>query len=132
MRMNVKNRPMETNRRILMWASVIPADKDTSSIKKICCKVLSLIIFTTVVSVSIASLAFYFKFAAIDLQKSLYALAQIAAFTSMTYAIIVTFCIRHRFPAIFESLYKICETSENVPHLSLAFPNNDGVHLKSR
>lgn len=110
--MNVKNRPMDTNRRILMWVSVIPADKGTSTIKKIVYKMLSLIIFVTVLSVSIASLAFYFKFASSDLQKSLYALAQIAAFTSMTYTIIVTFCIRHKVPAIFKSLYKICETSE--------------------
>lgn len=113
---------METNRRILMWVSLIPADKGISSIRKFASKLLCLSIFATVLSVSISSWAFYFKFVSIDLQKSLYAFAQIAAFTSMTYAIIVTFFIRHRFPAIFESLNKICETSESA--LFVSFSNN--------
>lgn len=109
-----KQRPMETNRRMLIWVSVIPAGKNVDTVKRIFYKILSFGIFATVLCVSIASCAYYFKYASIDIQKSLYALAQIAAFTSMTYAIIVTFFIRRRFPPIFENLYKICEASKTL------------------
>lgn len=106
--MDLRITPLETNRRLLTWVSVIPADENTNIFMKFVYKISSLVIFATCFGVTIASVTYYLKLASTNLEKSLYSLAQIAAFSSMTYIIIVTFFIRNKIPTIFDSLYGIC------------------------
>lgn len=110
--MDLRIVPLETNRRLLTWVSVMQTDKDVGILKRFAYKISGLIIFATCFSVTIASITYYLKLASTNLEKSLYSLAQIAAFTSMTYIIIVTFFIRNQIPSIFDGLYKICRTSK--------------------
>lgn len=116
--MELKGRPLEINRIILTWVCAIPADKNTSKLKKLLYAVLSLILFLAVLNVSLVSGAFIFKFGSTDLEGSFYALAQLAAYAAMTYTIIVTFFIRNEILHMLDNLSNLCETSKNCDKTS--------------
>lgn len=110
--MKLKDKPIKEIRQILIWISVIPADNGTSKWQTIGYRICSFSIFAMLLSLTTASIFFCHKFMSIDLETSLYSMAQIAAFTAMIYTIIVTFFIRHDIEALFDGLYNICETSK--------------------
>lgn len=117
--MKFKINPLEINRLILIWVCAIPADKNTSKSKRLLYALISLIIFVALLSVSLASGAFIVKFVSTDLEGSFYALAQLAAYSAMTYTIIVTFFIRDKIPSIFDNLAKVCESSKKLFYLNI-------------
>lgn len=109
--MNSERRPLEMSRRILTWIGVFPVERKWQKLAQI---TLNLTLFVLVSVVSVGSAVCYLKFVSTDLEKSLYALAQIVAFTSAAYSIIVTYFIRHRFQPIFDGLYEICQTCKTL------------------
>lgn len=60
----------------------------------------------------IASAIFFLKFVSVDLNQSLYAMFQIAAYTNVTYIYIAAFLLRHKITAVFDSLTEIYEESK--------------------
>lgn len=111
--MESSRKPLEMSRQLLTWVGVFASVENTGKLKKLIYFSLSLFIFLALLSVSVSSAVFYCTFMAVDLEGSLYALAQITAFSSATYVIIVTFFVRHELRSIFDSLYQICQTSKD-------------------
>lgn len=110
-KMKFQDKPINEIRQILIWISVIPADNDTKW-QTIGYRILSLNIFIILLSAAAASITFCYKFISLDLEASLYSMAQISAFGAMIYTIIATFFIRHHIEALFDSLHTIYETSK--------------------
>lgn len=110
--MKLKSKPIEPIRQLLILVSIIPADNGTNKWRKILYNIFGFSIFAVLLCVTTASIIFFYEHMSIDLEASLYSMAQVSAFTAMIYTIIVTFFIRHDIEAIFYSLYNICESSK--------------------
>lgn len=100
-------KPMETNRKFLLWLCMFPPDSNVSIMKR-----LLYIIFTAaniiVLSIlSLGSAAFIARFVMIDLESALYALFPTSACMGLTYMIIIGIISQHKIAALFESLYGI-------------------------
>lgn len=105
-------KPLVTNRRVLTWLCVYPADATTSKLKQLAYILFSLIVFAGILSSLMASIAFFWKYVLVDLEVALYAVSQIAAAASILYAIVMTLFSRQGITNIFQKLTKIYETSK--------------------
>lgn len=68
-------------------------------------------------------MAYFIKFVSIDLEVALYAVSQIAAATSVLYAIVMTYLSRHGITAIFRKLNGIYDQSRDTYNNCLITPN---------
>lgn len=104
-------KPLVTNKRVLTWLCVYPADRTTSSTMKLAYVIFSCVVFFGILISLIASWAFFLKYASIDLEVALFAASQIAAASGILYAIIMTLFSRRKLTAIFLKLNEIYDAS---------------------
>lgn len=105
--------PLKTNRRVLTWLCMCPANEATEKWKKIAYTSLSITAVLLIVCAFFASVAYFGKFASTDLEEALYALFQIIGAVSLLFAITIAYFSRNKIDAIFENLTKIYRKSEN-------------------
>lgn len=105
--------PLKTNRRVLTWLCMCPANEATEKWKKIAYTSLSITAVLLIVCAFLASVAYFGKFASTDLEEALYALFQIIGAVSLLFAIKIAYFSRNKIDAIFENLTKIYRKSEN-------------------
>lgn len=120
--------PLKTNRKVMIWLCMCPAEASSSKWNKIAYKAhvaLQLIFYFCGV---IATLAFALKFVQTDLEKSILAIFSTAGFISSSYVIISGITLRHKIEGIFKHLSTIYKTSKysfqinKIPSLS-KFPS---------
>lgn len=103
-----------TNRRVLTWLCVYPAGEAVSKSKKILYLLFSFIVFIGILSSLIASIAFFIEYVSTDLEVALYAVSQIAAASSVLYAIVMTLFSRQGIARVFEQLTNIYNQSKKL------------------
>lgn len=96
---------LETNRRVLTWLCIYPADENTSKWQKRAHIAFSAFVFAANIFVFGASCIYFYKYASADLATSLMALCQISAWFSVLYIGIITFLSRHKITAVIDSLF---------------------------
>lgn len=105
--------PLVTNRRVLTWFCMFPADANTSQWKMF---VYFLITFVTVSCMTvnlIASIVFFFKFASSDVESALFGMFQICGSFSICYMFIAVYPSRHKVIAVFQRLTGIYRESKH-------------------
>lgn len=101
--------PLETNRRILTWLCVYPADKNTSKWQKRGYAVFSAaVVFMNCFGFTVSS-AFYLKFASTDPDEAIFAIIQMPASAYTIYISIATIILRQKITDIFQTLSTIYE-----------------------
>lgn len=108
----MKIKPLETNRRVLIWLCMFLPDETASKREKLTYIVFTVCGVCTILSMLAASVTFFVKFVSIDLEESLYALVKISAYLCLTYMMIVVFILRHKISDIFEKLSTIYDERE--------------------
>lgn len=106
-------RPLVTNQRVLTWLCVCPPDESTKKWQKRTYICFSVIISLANLTGLAASLAYFYKFLSIDLEKTLCTMSQVGALISTVYAGIYIFISRHQITALFENLSEIYKQSIN-------------------
>lgn len=106
--------PLETNRRVLTWLCVFPSEEGTSWHMKVahiafCSFVLGMNVVSCIVSV-----AFLLKYISNDMEQCLFAFVQICGEVNMSYIIIITYLLRHKITATYNSLADIYRTCKNI------------------
>lgn len=104
-------RPLETNRRVLIWLCLCFELETLSKFKKSLSILLTSIVMASIIGALISSALYLWKFILIDLQGSVYALYQTAGFFSILYAFVVMFISRQKIHDIFCNLERIYGTS---------------------
>lgn len=104
--------PLKTNKLVLTWFCVYPAEENESSIVTFARVLFSLGIVFGMVSAFIGSVVFFYRFILIDLESSLGALFQISAYLSTIYMIGVSAFMRRRLVAIIDELEMIYKASK--------------------
>lgn len=99
---------LELNRKIFILMWIIPNQNEVESpLKRFANILFSFIVLTLVLSVTLSSIAYTLKFASIDLEKTLYAVFQISAYSSQFYMMIVSFRIWSKLAKLFPKLQEI-------------------------
>lgn len=106
--------PLETNRFVLTWLCVYPADESTSKWQKMVHFMFGLAVFTANSLVFIVSISFFAKNVSIDLEEALFALIQMAGSGNILYVSIISYISRHKITTIFNSLSKIYESCKET------------------
>lgn len=112
-------RPLVTNQRVLMWLCVCPPDELTKKWQKRVYIIFSVSVFLANLIGLAASLAYFYQFLSIDLEKSLCTVSQIAATISTVYAGIYLFLSRHKITKLFAKLLEIYKQSKFTFNLQL-------------
>lgn len=73
-----------------------------------------LTVFIANAIVFIVSLAFFIEYASIDMEEALFALIQLAGTGNILYVLLISYILRDKIIAVFESLSKIYEWSKNI------------------
>lgn len=105
-------KPFKTNRLILTWLSMYPADETARKWKKIAHIITTLIILIITFCMISSSVAFFVRFVSVDLEEALYSLGQIIGYSMVLYMFIVGIFLRHKINAIIlrlTDIYKKCE-----------------------
>lgn len=105
-------KPLATNRRILTWLCVCPFDRDTSIVEKMFFIILTLFLFALVSSALVSSIVFFANNVSVDIESSLYALVEIAAYSGLLYMLMVVFILRKRINRFLGTLETIYDESE--------------------
>lgn len=105
-------KPLETNRQVLTWLCILPADETAGKFKKWICIAFSCSLITTSVCGFISSSAFMLKFWSTNLIDCLYALFQVAANVSALYMMMIAYNLRHKVAALFDRLTEIYYASK--------------------
>lgn len=110
--MNSTFRPLATSQKVLTWLCVYPADRNTSFLKK--CAYVALYFYVLIgnMSVLISSMVYFATYVSTDFELSLYAVFQIAAYTSSTYLMLLAYTLRYKITAVFDGLARIYDASE--------------------
>lgn len=74
----MKENPMETNKKVLIWLCMCAGDKSTDKQENRAHVICIVVVFATTLTSAITSAVYFFKFVSIDFGKSLYALFQMA------------------------------------------------------
>lgn len=106
--------PLPTCRRVLTWICVLPAIQFTSKWEKGMHLSFSFVNCLCIVIVTTGSVGYFWKYVQIDLEESLYALYQVAAYIPLINGIIVTFLLRNQITSIFKNLSKIHESGKKL------------------
>lgn len=86
--------PLTTNRKVLVWLCILPAEENTHKYMKLIYILVSVSLITTSITGCISSLAFIYKYASANLEDSLYALFQVCANVSNLNMILNAFMMR--------------------------------------
>lgn len=112
--MSATIRPLATSQKVLTWLCVYPADKNTSFLKR--CAYVALYFYVLIgnMSVLISSIVFFVTYVSTDFELSLYAVFQMAAYTSSTYLMLLAYTLRNQITSVFDGLARIYEASECI------------------
>lgn len=99
--------PLITSRKCLVWLYVYPADESSSKWQKLAHATFATYIIVALIGVVAACYAFSWKFASIDLGKSVYAFMLVFDQFTAIYAVLAGFLLRHKFGKIFDNLTTI-------------------------
>lgn len=104
--------PLITNKRVLIWLWMCPADgkSDNSMLKSLAHIAFGFTVFFGVVAGLISSFAYFESFVWVDLENSLYALFQVAAFLGLV----------PLFPIAISSRQKISQLLDNLSNIYAA------------
>lgn len=104
--------PLPLNRRVLVWLYMFPPVDGASRWNKLASMCFSSAVCITLVGCVASSVVFVFRFIAIDLEDSLYAMFPLIACSGLLYTHIVAILSRHDITKLFEKLSQIYQTSE--------------------
>lgn len=102
--------PLVTNRRVLKWLCVYPAEASTSKSQQFVYILFTFVVFGGISASLLASVAYFLKYFETDLEAALFAVSQISAAAGIFYTIIMTIFSRRGFFDIFQTLHQIYET----------------------
>lgn len=91
--------PFAMNKRVLQWHCVYPLDENSSKWMKWACVAFALCVFASNILAIVSSAVYVWKYIWIDLEGSLYALFQVAGWTSLTYGMVIAFIMRKELTA---------------------------------
>lgn len=107
-RKSERMKPLASNRQLLIWLCLHPADATVNTINKMA---FSALCFALAVSICVASLVYTKQFWSIDLNSALYAFCQFVGFSGLVYVVIAAFVLQHEIAIIFidlSEIYKAC------------------------
>lgn len=104
--------PLVTNRRVLQWLCVYPADENTSKSQQFAYILFTFIVFGGILVCFISSFFYFSKYYKTDLESALYTISQISGAIAIMYTIIITLFSRRGFVKIFHGLHHIYESSK--------------------
>lgn len=99
--------PLVTNKKMLMWLCILPAQAQTNQNMKLLYIVTSFTLLTSCFLGLIASVAFMVKYLSTNLEDCLYALFQVSGDASALYMILIAFILRRQIAALFDQLSEI-------------------------
>lgn len=105
--------PLVTNRRVMTWLCMCPAEKSASKKERIFYVAFAFTVTTTSLIFLLASVVYVMKYLLIDFEPSLYALFQAVAEVAMMNLVFVAFLMRHQIEAVFTQLSKIYRASKH-------------------
>lgn len=104
--------PLYTNKQALIWLCAYSRDESSSDRTNFAHIMFTTFVIGTYVVFLSASIAYFFKYASIDLNETLYVLIQILAALPMMKALIIMIFLRDNFTTLFKSLtaiYNACK-----------------------
>lgn len=104
---------LKSNRRVLIWLCIYPADENTSELQKRAHIAFSVFVFGLNLFACGASAVYFIKYASDDLESSLLALSQMSGCINALYINIITFFYRHKITAVIDSLSDIYKSRES-------------------
>ena len=117
-----------TTQRVLTWYRICHANESTtSSWQKMLFSIFSVVCLIANACAVAASVTFLLKFISSNLEESLYALFQCAAYSNVVYIHIAAFLQRKKVTSVFESLTEIYETSKKLDLKQARFSDSDWI-----
>lgn len=107
-------KPMPTSQRVLTWLVSYPFDKNTSKRKKIVYVTFAIAVFVIVLCGCAASVVYFWKHVATDLEKAIFALFQIVGTLNALFLVAFSFFQRHKIAAIIGKLSTIYNDRKNL------------------
>lgn len=102
--------PLRTSQLMLTWFSLL-RDENSTSWQKLAYALFSLFnLLLTVIQIA-SSVVFAIEFLTIDLERALYAVAQVLIFSPVLYMSLATLLLRHKITALIEELTMIFNSS---------------------
>lgn len=117
-------KPLETNQLVLTWFGLSPADKAPTKWQKILYKASTFQLILSILSIFISSLAFFYRFVLIDLEKALYAVYQFVGLFSALYLCMVAYLSRPQINSTLNQLSNIYHESKSFDSNSKTFNSN--------
>lgn len=109
----IKMKVLELNRKIFILMWIIPNHKEVESpLKRFGNILFSFTVLTLVSTITLSSMTYTVKFASVDLEKTLYAVFQISAYSGQCYMMIVSFRIWPKLAKLFPALQEIYDASK--------------------
>lgn len=100
-------KPLYTNKQALIWLCAFSSDETPNGKSTFAHISFTMFVMGTYVCFLGASIAYFIKYATIDLNETLYVLIQILAALPMMKALVIMIFLRDKFTALFESLTAI-------------------------
>lgn len=108
-----KMKPLATDRHVMMWLCMFPADESTSKTKRMLYIAFTFIVTTISLYTLYSSVVFIINYLLIDFERCLYAVFQIAAEAAMLNLVFVALFNRYRIATIFIQLSEIYTASKD-------------------
>lgn len=102
-------KPLNTNKQALIWLCAYSSDEPADKQSTFAHIIFTIFVIGTYVCFLSASIAYFLKYATIDLNETLYVLIQILAALPMMKALVIMIFLRDKFTTLFESLAAIYE-----------------------
>lgn len=108
-------KPLRTTRKVLTWYCICTKESRKRHI------IFSVVCLLANMSAVVASVTFFLKFVAVNLELSLYALFQISAYSNVVYIYTIAIILRNKVPAIFDGLATIYHQCKTIALFSVIF-----------
>lgn len=105
-------RPLETNRCIMTWLCLHPANDNTSTVMKLVYMGITVACISSQLSIFLASIVHFWKFMWIDFGMALKAFWAIVVFGALLYSIIIMLFSRQKIEQTYETLSLIYDASK--------------------
>lgn len=102
------------NKRALMWIYLYPCEKNAGKWNEFKCIICLAVVILSQVIGFILSTNFFLEFCAVDLERALYGVFQIASLADSIYTIFILLSIRRKVYIMFRNLTKIYTASKLV------------------
>lgn len=103
-------KPLYTNKQALIWLCAYSSDETPDKRSTLAHIIFTMFVIGTYVCFLSASIAYFIKYATIDLNETLYVLIQILAALPMMKALVIMIFLRDKFTTLFESLAAIYDS----------------------